>query len=228
MLACDFKYKKANPKRQLSIFGLLALMFMVTGCAGLKRSEQSGYMGRDSEQTGVKRDRRADERESTMSEMGLGNYGNARELSDRELEAINLRLALTKAEKNLEGKREREQYYKNKPYMKNDRERLEFLRIASFDDRNRWLNAKGIQASLTQHPSEVQALIDINDIALGMTKQAVRDSWGEPDLVEVAGNPLYGNERWHYSEQSSSTEGYHSQNRLLYFESGRVVGWESH
>lgn len=195
----------------------------LTGCIELARSEKSGYMGQSTEQPNFGRDRKTEEREAKISEMGLNH-----ELSNNDTESVNLRIAVGKAEKALEGKREREQYFKNKPYMRNDRDRLEFLRLDSFEARNRWLNSKGILASMTQHSQAVQSLIDINDVALGMTKQAVRDSWGEPDLVEVAGNPIYGNERWHYSEQTSSTEGYRSQHRLVYFEAGRVVGWESH
>lgn len=201
--------------------GLLAVGLM--GCVDLQRSSQSGYYGRD-EDPAFSRDRRHAEQEAALSEMGIATN---RELSEREANAVNTRIALTKAEKALEGKREREQYYKNKPFIRTDRERLEFLQLDSFEARNRWLNAKGILASTNTHAPEVQALIEQNDIALGMTKQAVRDSWGEPELVEVAGNPIYGNERWHYAGQTSSTEGYRTQNRLVYFEAGRVAGWES-
>lgn len=211
-------------KRPGLTLALLLTATVLSACVELQRSSESGYYGRD-EEPAFSRDRRSSEREVAMSEMGLNTN---RELSDREVEAINTRISLAKAEKALEGKREREQYYKNKPYIKTDRERLEFLNLDSFEARNRWLNAKGILASVNTHAPEVQALIEQNDIALGMTKQAVRDSWGEPDLVEVAGSPLYGNERWHYSEQTSSTDGYHTQHRLVYFEAGRVAGWESH
>lgn len=210
-------------KKAWMAFGLPLALSVLTSCVQLQRSSESGYYGRD-EEPAFSRDRRSAERAAAMSDMGVGTN---RELSDREIEAVNTRIALNKAEKALEGKREREQYYKNKPYMKNDLDRLEFLRLDSYEARNRWLNAKGILASTNTYAPEIQSLIDQNDIALGMTKQAVRDSWGEPDLVEVAGNPIYGNERWHYSEQTSSTEGYHTQNRLVYFEAGRVAGWES-
>lgn len=203
--------------------GILILLSGLGGCAVLQRSPDSGYYGHNDEQV-FRRDRRDAEREDAMEEFGLMPD---RALTDREVAAIETRIALKKAEKSLEGKREREQYFTNKPYLRNDRERLEFLRLGSFEARNRWLNAKGIQASTATHAPEIQALIDTNDIALGMTKQAVRDSWGEPELVEVAGNPLYGNERWQYSEQTSSTEGYRSQDRLVYFEAGRVSGWEA-
>jgi hypothetical protein len=204
---------------RLSLRAIAILAPLVTACAGMQRSPESGY-----HDTGpyLSRDRNKQARDSAASELGYG-----KNQVDGESEAIDHRVALDQAEKALEGKREREQYFKNKPYMASDLDRLTFLQLNSFDARQKWLNAKGVQASATTHPPQIQALVDVNDISVGMTKQAVRDSWGEPDLVEVSGNPLYGNERWHYSEQTSSTEGFHSQQRMVYFESSRVVGWES-
>jgi SmpA / OmlA family len=195
-----------------------------TGCASVERSKASGYADQGRDLTDG-RDRRALDREAMMERLG---YDRSRDLSDRESETLNSRLALAKAEKALEGKREREQYYKNKPYMRNDADRLAFLNLDSFETRQRWLNSKGVSPTSTRFSAEHQYLVDTNDITLGMTKQAVRESWGEPELVEVAGSPLYGNERWQYTEQASSTEGYQTQRRMVYFESGRVSGWESH
>ncbi len=213
-------------RRANNLFVLLLIASSVLpSCVNLRRSNQSGYAHTNNVyDPALGRDRRARERQETLQELGVSP---SRELSDAEDAALESRIALKKAEKALEGRREREQYFKNKPHMRSDRERLEFLRLDTYDARQRWLNSKGVLASVTQHTPPVQAMIDVNDIALGFTKQAVRDSWGEPDLVEVAGNPIYGNERWHYSEQTSSTEGYRSQHRLVYFESGRVTGWES-
>lgn len=201
---------------------MMALTLFLAGCESMRRSSQSGYAHTNEPTQGLGRDRKFLEKQSTARDMGL-----PQERSGIQEEAVELRVALKKAEKALEGRREREQYFKNKPYMRSDRERLEFLTLDGFDSRQRWLNSKGILASTTQHPPQVQSIIDVNDIALGFTKQAVKDSWGEPDLVEVSGNPIYGNERWHFSEQTSSTDGYRSQNRVVYFESGRVVGWEA-
>ncbi|MES2855274.1 MAG: hypothetical protein V4692_05400 [Bdellovibrionota bacterium] len=135
--------------------------------------------------------------------------------------------ALAKAEGDLEGRYEREQYFKNRPYLKSERERVDFLKLNSFEARAQYLEDKGIDGNATAHPPEIQALVEINDITIGMTKQAVRDSWGEPELVEVAGNPVYGNERWHFNEQISSTEGFQTEKRLVYFEAGRVTGWQT-
>lgn len=143
-------------------------------------------------------------------------------------EAMAVRSLLKKLEARLEGKRERDQYFKNKPYMKSDRDRIEFLSLDNYDDRNHWLTAHGVFGTETPNAPEIQALIEINDITVGMTKQAVRDSWGEPELVEVAGNPLYGNERWAYREQLPSSEGFQTEKRMVYFEAGRVIGWDRH
>jgi hypothetical protein len=185
-------------------------MIWLSGCGTIERSPESGYSQRGTPGLG----RESGEKRSRLS------------FSDQPDPAA-LRAAVARAEKALEGRREREQYFKNRPYMKNDRERLEFLRLETFDERARWLAARGIQGSSTKHPLEIQDLIDNNDITVGMTRQAVRDSWGEPEAIEVAGNPLYGNERWSYSEQIPSTEGFHSERRTVMFEAGRVIGWET-
>jgi hypothetical protein len=218
--------EKVKPSRRNQLFqSMLCLAsLLLSSCASLQRSTQSGYASSYDEPIS-REERGPSSREIAATEMGLSGD---RELSDKESQALQNRMALIKAEKTLEGRREREQYYKNKPYLRSDAECLEFLRLDSYEARARWLNAKGIQSSASAHTPEIQSLVDRNDIALGMTKQAVRDSWGEPDLVEVAGSPLYGNERWHYSEQTSSAEGYHTEQRVVYFESGKVSGWESH
>lgn len=62
---------------------------------------------------------------------------------------------------------------------------------------------------------------------LGMAKNGVQRSLGIPTQVEVAGNPKYENERWIYETQVPTLEGYYSERRVIYFENGTVVGWES-
>lgn len=204
------------------IFTSLCLAASLTGCASFERSRSSGYAGRDS-QLAEGRVSRDEEREVLRKQF---DYDVSDDVS--ETTAIDRRLFLKRAERNLVGRREREQYFKNKPYMRSDADRLEFLSLSSYEERQRWLDAKGVSVSAANSSPAVRYLIDINDITVGMTKQAVRESWGEPDLVEAAGNPLYGNERWSYSEQTSSTEGYQTQRRIVYFDSGRVAGWETH
>lgn len=199
------------------------LLFATTACSSLQRSYSSGY-GSTASTYDVQRDRRYSEYEEAVAELGLTRVEELNEYQER---AIQLRMALKRAERNLTQKSEREQYFINKPSLKNDYERLEFLKLPSLETRERWLAAKGLSNKQTQYSPAIQSLVDANDITLGMTKQAVRDAWGEPDIVEVAGNPIYGNERWQYSEQVSSTEGYQTEHREIYFESGRVVGWKT-
>lgn len=59
------------------------------------------------------------------------------------------------------------------------------------------------------------------DIALGMNRFEVSRLWGDPREVQPSGNPEYGNERWLYWNGLS----YLSSEKVVYFENGRVVGW---
>ena len=77
-------------------------------------------------------------------------------------------------------------------------------------------------------PEPIVIAIENNDITIGMSKGAVVQSWGDPERKEVAGNPLYGNERWLYNKMVSSVDGYSKQTRIIYFEGGRVAGWETY
>lgn len=197
-------------------------------CQSFERSHGSGYAYRDStldQGLSYREDRAIYFREQTVDEMGFENSGS---LNENQQAALNLRMQLKEAERDIVGRREREQYFRHKPLMQSDRERLEFLRISTFENRARWLAARGISAVNPHHTPAIQKLIEQNDITLGMTKQAVRESWGEPEIVEVAGNPIYGNERWKYLEEVSSPEGYQTETRILFFEAGRVAGWEKH
>lgn len=214
---------KVSDHIKLNIVGLLLLLTTLatlsTGCSSLARSINSGYAysPRSAEQVTAQEDRAYYERESARNE--LGYTSNEKSIAYRQ--------SLKRHERELEGRAEKEQYYRAKPLLKNDSERLRFLGLASTAKRDRYLASIGIDGDTITHPPEVQQLIDENDIAAGMTKQAVRDAWGAPDGVEVAGNPMYGNEQWHYSEQVTSSEGYMTEKRVVFFEGGRVVGWET-
>lgn len=210
------------------IIVLFAVLQTLTACS-LMRSRESGYNSRyESDLSGGEygsnyKYRDLEVRDSTATELG---YGGFQRLSASEQREVEDRLALKRAERSLQSEREREQYYRYKPLMKNDRQRIEFIEVGSFEGRQRWLRAKGISGAGERFTAETQQLISEQDVALGMTKQAVRMSWGEPDLIEVAGNPIYGNERWDYTHTTASTEGFNAEKRTIYFESGVVVGWE--
>jgi hypothetical protein len=207
----------------LSKAGALLLLFLLFGgCATVSRSKHSGYSGSNTESSRTP-DFKSERLDAVAIAMGFDDPST---LSSDQLAAVRTRDELIRTEHALEGRRERDQYFHNKPYMRSDRDRLAFLELETFEERNRWLEARKISGSATPHSPQAQAIIDQNDIAIGMTKQAVRDSWGEPESVDVAGNPLYGNERWLYKEQTTSTDGYRTEKRLVYFEAGRVAGWD--
>ncbi|MBX7232697.1 MAG: hypothetical protein K1X29_11505, partial [Bdellovibrionales bacterium] len=97
----------------------------------------------------------------------------------------------------------------------------------STEIRAQWAKNRGYLVNEESFSEEQKLLIEKNDITLGMNQKAVMESWGDPDVIEVAGDPIYGNERWQYSKYVSATEGFQKQIKVVYFESGHVVGWES-
>lgn len=66
----------------------------------------------------------------------------------------------------------------------------------------------------------VRRAIQARDIVLGMTRQEVAESWGEPYMREAAGDGSIGHERWTYGSRYSL-----SKNKTIIFENGRVAGW---
>jgi hypothetical protein len=66
-----------------------------------------------------------------------------------------------------------------------------------------------------------------NRLTLGMAMPQVIELWGKPSEVQTAGDANDGNQRWYYSEGVAGLYGLGSH-RIVYFEQGRVAGWESH
>ena len=64
------------------------------------------------------------------------------------------------------------------------------------------------------------------DITLGMDRSQVQQAWGSPRDVSYAGDPRSGNERWMYTLSVSSSWGL-GPRKVVYFEGGKVVGWET-
>lgn len=65
------------------------------------------------------------------------------------------------------------------------------------------------------------------DIHMGMGSDGVLRTWGEPEKVDIAGHPAWGQQRWVYYKEIPTTRGYVRQQRIVYFEQNRVVGWET-
>lgn len=89
-------------------------------------------------------------------------------------------------------------------------------------------------SSLTEKPAPflADAAADMgspDQIRVGMAKSDVMSAWGRPSEIETAGNGQLGHERWVYFRGLSSRWGLASRDaqRVVYFEGGRVAGWEN-
>lgn len=68
------------------------------------------------------------------------------------------------------------------------------------------------------------------EITVGMKKSQVLSLWGHPTHVETAGHPDEENERWIYEQsifRSLSSTQSQPRARVIYFENGRIAGWET-
>lgn len=63
-------------------------------------------------------------------------------------------------------------------------------------------------------------------LVLGMEMHEVLSVWGQPRDVEHAGDAHSGNQRWTYTDGLSSPWST-AQLKRVYFEEGRVSGWET-
>lgn len=147
-------------------------------------------------------------------------------ISEEQKKQIVERKRLRELERSLDTQKERLQYSKVLPWFKNDLEKIEMLTIPSIEGRQVWINKNKIW-SRAKSLKEYDEVVESADIAVGMPAEYVKKSWGEPDNVESSGNPIYRNERWQYNKQVSTPQGYKNEKRMVYFEGGRVVGWET-
>jgi hypothetical protein len=149
-----------------------------------------------------------------------------KDLTVEQVKQIENRRKLRYFERALDSQKERLQYSKVLPWFTSDEEKLEFLSIPSIEGRQVWINKNKIW-SRAKNLKDFSDIVDSQDIALGMATDHVKKSWGEPENIEISGNPIYKNERWKYLKQVSTPQGYRQEKRFVYFEGGRVVGWET-
>lgn len=206
---------------------ILFTFLMIPGlsaCSLVQRHPNSGYA-----QSGIAHTdnspyhhRQRHMESEARSELGLYGQGGP-----QHQQAIENRMHLNRLERSLETQREKRQYYQYKPLMRSDIERIHFLRLPSVEARERWAQSRDLKPGSREYGEEVNLAIENKDVVVGMSQEAVVQSWGDPDQVEIAGNPVYGNERWVYSRFVSANGGYERQNRILYFEAGHLIGWET-
>lgn len=147
-------------------------------------------------------------------------------IADADRKRIHNRKKLRQLERALDSQKERLQYSKVLPWLNGDQEKIDMLSIPSIEGRQVWINKNKIW-SRAKDLSEFDDVVESQDIAIGMPSEYVKRSWGDPDRVETSGNPIYKNERWQYLRQVPTPQGYKQERRSVYFEGGRVVGWET-
>lgn len=130
-------------------------------------------------------------------------------------------------EKGLITRQDKALYSKLLPWFLTDEEKLSFLRNSEYEEKQKWVVKTKILNRPTELTSRYKRLIDSQDIAIGMPNEIVKKSWGDPLNIEASGNSLYRNEKWRYARTVSTPEGFKQEKRVVYFEGGRVVGWET-
>lgn len=152
-------------------------------------------------------------------------YDPRKQLSSSEVQDVENRKTLRQLERSLDSQKERLSYSKVVPWLNTDLEKIEYLSIPSLEGRHAWVRKNKVW--LRAKNQNFHDLIEDQDISVGMTTDLVKKSWGQPDSVEYSGNPIYKNERWKYNRQVPSQNGYHHEKRYIFFEGGKVVGWET-
>lgn len=217
-------------KRAYFTIGLVGLMMMGTGCEHIRTAPERGYETYNYDRLPYQNVRYNSGRSSEISDFDKIAYELGKDpqsLSAQDRREIEERRQLRELEKTLSSPKEREQYSKILPWLQTDREKIALLKIPSLEGRQAWINKNNIWSRSRFPATEMKQLVDSQDIAVGMPQEYVRRSWGDPLLVEFSGSPIYKNERWKYQRQVSSVQGYRKETRYVYFEGGRVVGWET-
>ncbi len=170
--------------------------------------------------------------DSKLNDLELAKYAYeigldpAAELSNEDLANIEKRKKVRYLERTLDSQKERINYSKILPWLQSDDEKIAYLQVPSLEGRQAWVNKNQIWKR-AQNLKDFNNLVENLDIAAGMPADYVKKSWGEPESIEHSGNPIYKNERWKYLKQVSTPNGYRQEKRTVYFEGGRVVGWET-
>lgn len=200
--------KELEPDMKFWLVPSLAFMILASACTSFDRHPGSGYQGSSNPKVVVETD-------STFQKS-----------KDSSL-ASPTRIRLKQLENAVRTNKEVEQYSKVLPYMKDENERIEFLELPDYEARQNWLQSKNFADRSKQTQAEMQPIVEAADIAVGMPQILVKKSWGEPENVEVSGNPQFRNEKWRYSKYVSTAYGYKLEKKHVYFEAGKVVGWET-
>lgn len=172
-------------------------------------------------------ERRQGYNEYALSDQSIEPYQmlQNRKLTMKEAELLEKKANLRRLEKNLSSNEERQQYQKSKVFFKDLDDNVEFLSLPDVNSRERWLNANaGPQQRFAR---DIAKIIESGDIAIGMSRDAVRESWGRPRVIDYSGHKELGNERWVYQDSKPTSDGFEEMQKIVFFKAGVVVGWKT-
>jgi hypothetical protein len=206
----------------MKIFVLLALSLLCS-CSFVERRTYSRTDDPSQNWKDYVYNKRGPIEREAMRELNLSDKSS---LSEFERYQVDQRVEVKKLESDLRSPTELEQYFKHKPFFKNDGERIHFLRLSDVYQKQAWLE-KNIRVPRDKFSPEMETAIQKGDLLPNMTKDAVIKSWGKPEDVEVSGNPAYGNERWTYTNFGDNNANDYQEKRHLFFENGVLKGWKT-
>ncbi len=106
-------------------------------------------------------------------------------------------------------------------YMETPSEKIYFLNLSD-SEKVEYLDSRNFKSYSANHMKGARGLASLQPVYsqtlnMGMSKDDVIQSWGRPSRVDIAGNPANENERWAFYGNGAV--------RYIYFEGGRVEGW---
>ncbi|MFN8369064.1 MAG: hypothetical protein U0T83_00395 [Bacteriovoracaceae bacterium] len=134
---------------------------------------------------------------------------------DRYLSDAYLEEELTDLEAKL-SYNELSQYQAYKEKLATVSEKIYFLKLRGFQEKEEYLIGKGLKKE-NRDDFSVSSAVSVGDIIVGMDKSSVIKSWGRPNRVDIAGDPAYQNERWAFYRNGRL--------KYIFFERGVVNGW---
>lgn len=207
--------------------GLLLMLFLSTGCSQLmtNRTYLSEMEYDDTPFYNPSHDFPVMAGDTGRRGRSLEDYAPATPRSREERYESETRLTLRQELRQLEDRQNQDSlefYEAHKHKLVTVSERIYFLKLPTHE-RSDYLSSRGLLEAGRQEREAGRMPashfgVRPPSLNLGMTKTDVLESWGKPSRVEVAGNPMYENERWAYSVQGGP--------KYIYFESGSVQGWE--
>ncbi len=160
--------------------------------------------------------------DAEVSGMSMDDYRRNRLPKTEEEKTLDREGQVLRAElrslEDSQGEEDREFYNKYKKKFATVSEKIYYLKLPR-GERRSYLMERGF-VEQARSPASLSTALTArrSEVLMGMSKTDVMASLGRPARVEVAGNPSFENERWLYQYNGSS--------KYIYFESGRVQGWE--